>query len=67
MYPENLKSAKRMVYNMAEHSGPRTQNWKTAYTETFYEGVPAEDVRRVIQYENEEFKLPKSKFAEIAI
>ncbi|CAG9531000.1 unnamed protein product, partial [Cercopithifilaria johnstoni] len=57
---ESLKSA-FFVYDTAEHRETCTENWKTTYTETFYEGVPVEDVRRVIQHENRNFKLSESQ------
>uniref|UniRef100_A0A0R3RZ57 CYTH domain-containing protein n=1 Tax=Elaeophora elaphi TaxID=1147741 RepID=A0A0R3RZ57_9BILA len=57
---EKLKAvdSERFVYDIAERSGACKENWRTTYTETFYEGIPAEDVRRVLQHENEKFKLP---------
>ncbi|VDN84551.1 unnamed protein product [Brugia pahangi] len=59
---ENLRVAdsERVVYDIVDRSRSRTENCWTAYTETFYEGVPAEDVRRVIQHKNHEFKLLES-------
>ncbi|VDO27994.1 unnamed protein product [Onchocerca flexuosa] len=58
---ENLKATPELiVYDIAEHNRAFAKNGATAYTETFYEGVPAEDVRRVILRENHELKLPEN-------
>ncbi|EJW77341.1 hypothetical protein WUBG_11751, partial [Wuchereria bancrofti] len=66
---ENLRAtdSERVVYDIVDRGGSRTENCWTAYTETFYEGVPTEDVRRVIQRKNHEFKLFESNLEDRTI
>uniref|UniRef100_A0A1I7V5Z6 HORMA domain-containing protein n=1 Tax=Loa loa TaxID=7209 RepID=A0A1I7V5Z6_LOALO len=60
---ENLEKthSERIMHDRVEHSKAYIENWRTTYTETFYEGVSAEDFRRVIQHQNEEFKFPGNR------
>lgn len=61
---ENLNAAcsEGSAYGAVEQGGTCTEKLGTTYTETFYEGIPARDVRYVIYHENQS-KLPEGQFA----
>lgn len=66
-FKEDLEAthSKGSLCPVVNDSNAFTESWDAAHTETFYEGIPIEDVRRAIQCKNEKFKPPLGKLAEV--